>query len=117
MNKNVTEVNDFAKLKSENMELKRKLHLLQEEWEQYFLKNRLKKLNIRYKKVPLEDRYGAVDYVKNSLQYKLGSVLIKESKSLLGWPKIPLVLLKEYNNYISPISKKIEEYYDYDEDV
>ena len=109
------ESNEYISLKLENDELKEKIHRIQEEYEKYFIAHQLKKPNKNYKKIPLERRYGAVEYIKNSLPYRLGSVFIKNTKSIRKIHELPFIILNEYNKPAEDKNINIEECYDYDE--
>ena len=51
--------------------------------------------------------FGAADRFKNELTYRIGSTLVKNSQSLIGWLKIPFALWNEYSVYRE--DKKIKE--------
>lgn len=109
------EADEYIRLKLENEELKEKIHHLQEEYEKYFIVNHLRKPNIKYTKVPLEHRYGAIDIVRNSLAYRLGSVVINNTRSIKKLYKLPFLILNEYQKPLEKNNINIEEFYDYNE--
>ena len=65
---------------------------VQEELEIQYLKN-TKPENEKQK------LYGAADRVKAQLSYRLGSAMIENSKSTMGFLKMPFILLKETKNF------------------
>lgn len=76
-------------LSDENSLLLSQLHRVQEELERYYLDNQLLK-----KQLPAP-MYGAAARVKQELGYRLGSVMIKRSRSLVGWLGMPWALAAE----------------------
>lgn len=76
-------------LSDENSLLLSQLHRVQEELERYYLDNQLLK-----KQLPAP-MYGAAARVKQELGYRLGSVMIKRSRSLAGWLGMPWALAAE----------------------
>lgn len=54
-----------------------------------------------------EKLFGAADRFKNELDYRIGSILVKNSSSIIGWFKIPFSIWKEYSLYKE--DKKIKE--------
>lgn len=89
----------------------KQLHSLQEELESIYLK--------KDKEIKL---WGASDRIRNHIYYRLGSSLIANSKSPIGWIKMPFSLLNTYIKYkrefkLNNLDKlpKIEEYQDISE--
>lgn len=83
------QVAQLKTLGDENNQLLSQLHKVQEEMERYYLDNQLLKKQLP---VPI---YGAADRVKQDLGYRLGSVMIKRSRSLTGWLGMPWALAAE----------------------
>lgn len=86
------------------------LHLAQEE---------LFKIHLN-KTEQKEKLFGAADRFKNELDYRIGSVLVKNSSSIIGWFKMPFSLWQEYSFYKSDKKTKeklnlpsIEQYEDF----
>ncbi|MFQ1940891.1 hypothetical protein ACK354_02605 [Aeromonas veronii] len=76
-------------LGNENDLLLSQLYRVQEELERSYLDNQHLKKQLP---VPM---YGAADRVKQELGYRLGSVMIKRSRSLTGWLGMPWALRAE----------------------
>jgi len=49
--------------------------------------------------------YGAGDRIKRQLSYRLGAVMIKHSKSVTGWIKMPWALIKETKKFSKDLEK------------
>lgn len=80
-------------LSDENSLLLSQLHRVQEGLERSYLDNQYLKKQLP---VPM---YGAADRVKQELGYRLGSVMIKRSRSLTGWLGMPWALRAETRAY------------------
>ncbi|AZI14699.1 hypothetical protein ACU6T4_09395 [Avibacterium paragallinarum] len=100
-------------LSEENKELLEQVHILQQELEHYFEENQ------KLKQKPL--LFGAPERVKQQLNYQLGAKMIKNSRSLSGWLKMPFSLShiqreykihKKYNQQQKTLPR-LEEYQDY----
>jgi hypothetical protein len=90
---------EIAEHKEENDLLLIQLHLVQEELERYFLENQQlkKKVTNSTQNSSLSENkvyFGVAQRVKDELSYKLGNVLITNSKSLMGILAIPGLLIK-----------------------
>ncbi|OWY38269.1 hypothetical protein CEK28_13445 [Xenophilus sp. AP218F] len=103
-------------LHQENETLLGRLHQAQEELERFYLENQHLKMQQTPAKPPL---YGAAERVKQQLDYRLGSVMIKKSHTFSGWVGMPLALIAEarlYRKEMKQIDEKnlppIHEYYD-----
>ncbi len=87
-------------LKKENELLLTQLHNVQEELERYYLENcQLKANGSACNFQSKKEYYGAADRVKQQLSYRLGATVIKQSRSLRGWLKMPFALRTEVNRY------------------
>ncbi|WP_429080635.1 hypothetical protein [Aeromonas bivalvium] len=100
-------------LGDENSLLLSQLHQVQEELERYYLDNQLLK-----KQLPAP-MYGSAQRVKQELEYRLGSVMIKRSRSLTGWLGMPWALAAErqaWRQHFATLSQKalpaIDSYHD-----
>jgi hypothetical protein len=73
------------------------MHKAQEELERYYLKEKERKQLAEQKKKPLYN--GAADRIKNQLSYRLGAIMVKRSKKIIGWLGMPVALAKEVRVY------------------
>lgn len=114
LNKNITESDssfkqqheqplhlDINDIKWENKLLITQLYQIQEELEKYYLENKkltnkLNKINSTKKEPSL---YGAADRIKQDLPYRLGAIMVNQSKTLRGVINLPFSLLSEYHNF------------------
>lgn len=85
-----------ADLEKENELLLTQLHKVQEELERHFLEN--SKLKTAQKSQS-EAYYGAADRVKQQLSYRLGSTMIRQSRSIGGWLNMPFALSAEAKRF------------------
>lgn len=83
-------------LQKENELLLTQLHKVQEELERHFLEN--SKLKAAHKPQP-SAYYGAADRVKQQLSYRLGSTMIRQSRSIGGWLSMPFALRAEAKRF------------------
>ncbi|MEN2385676.1 chromosome partitioning protein ParA [Comamonas sp. A7-5] len=83
-------------LEKENKLLLTQLHKVQEELERHFLEN--SKLKAARKPQP-PVYYGAADRVKQQLSYRLGSTMIRQSRSIGGWLNMPFALSAETKRF------------------
>lgn len=126
--KKITEIEkNQANLENdENELLLLQLHQVQEELEHYFIKNQAleKKLTATSKvavqqtvKKPLY--YGAGDRIKRQLSYRLGSIMIQQSRTFSGWITMPMALVREERLFQQNFKKEklppISQYQDADE--
>lgn len=93
-----------TELKEENELLLKQLHLVQEELERYYLASQqLKKgkssQSLNFSNANQQHYYGAADRVKQQLSYRLGSVMIKKSRSFGGWCSMPFSLRAEVKKF------------------
>lgn len=107
-------LNQIKSISNENEQLLFQLHLVQEELEKLYMAN--KKLK---EKPPI---FGAADRIKNQLDYRIGTTLIRNSSNILGWFKIPFSLIKTYLDHKKwyrenniELLPPIESYQDYHE--
>jgi polyhydroxyalkanoate synthesis regulator phasin len=85
-----------SSLIEENKLLLEQLHCVQEELEKYYLENEnLKKKAIK----PKQKHYGAADRVKRQLSYRLGAVMIDQSRSLSGSLTLLIALYRELRKF------------------
>jgi hypothetical protein len=128
---NHNDIDAYSKnLRQENKSLIKQLHYVQEELEQYYLKdqplNNSNAFERKRKKITTDQvlkstvHYGAAERIKQDLPYRLGATMIRQGKSAKGIAILPLSLAIEYNKFKkSKINKKalpeIESYYDFDE--
>jgi len=84
---------ELSELSQENELLLAQLHQVQEELERYYLENQ----RLRQKRTPAY--YGAADRIKRQLSYRLGAVMIKNSRSVSGWIVMPFALVKEMHAF------------------
>ena len=77
-------------LQKENELLLTQLHKVQEELERYYIENAKYKANAKPKAY-----YGAADRVKQQLPYRLGAMMIKNSRSVSGLLSMPWALRSE----------------------
>lgn len=115
--------NSAESLKQENEMLLKQLHHTQEELEKYYLKSQscsfpsLDERSTDQHQSKAAVYYGAAERVKEDLPYRLGSVMVKQSKSVKGLSTLPITLVKEYRDFKQLSSQpeslpKIEEYQD-----
>jgi hypothetical protein len=98
---------DRKELEEENELLILQLHKVQEELEIYFDKNEyLQKIN-KYKNIQDSSNNDAVHKVKQHLSYRLGSAMIKNSKTPWGWVMMPIEIVKEIIIFKSNKQKNI----------
>lgn len=110
-----------TELKEENDLLLKQLHIVQEELERYFLEIQKYKKHSS-KKTDVKEYYGAAERVKQQLSYRLGSVMIKQSRSFVGWFAMPFALRSEVKKFRKEKSLRnseklppLESYRDYNE--
>jgi hypothetical protein len=84
-NLNKTEENELVILQ---------LHQLQEELESYYIDNEKLIQNTQGAKLPKKEYHGAANRIKERLSYQLGTTMLRESKSIGGWVRMPLELLR-----------------------
>ncbi|CAM2780210.1 hypothetical protein [Helicobacter burdigaliensis] len=68
---------------------------------------------------PTMDKIGASYFIKNSLYYKLGKVIVEDSYSVVGYMKMPInissTIVRHFlENFKIPKTKNIETYKDYE---
>ena len=85
-----------TELQEENELLLNQLHKVQEELERHYLEN--SKLKAA-QKPQSEAYYGAADRVKQELSYRLGSTMIRQSRSIGGWLNMPFALSAETKRF------------------
>lgn len=85
-----------ADLEKENELLLIQLHKVQEDLERYYLEN--SKLKAA-QKPQLQAYYGAADRIKQQLSYRLGSTMIRQSRSIGGWLSMPFALGAEAKRF------------------
>lgn len=78
------------------------LHQVQEELESYYQDNK-SPLKVTQQKTAI--LYGAAQRVRQQLPYRLGAVMIKQSKSLGGWFGLPVALLRENRRYKTELNQ------------
>lgn len=85
----------------ENSLLISQLHKIQEEIEKIYFENQNLKLNQQKKKIEPTKKsyYGAADRIKQDLPYRLGYIIIYNSKSVKNLLMLPYLLIKEYQNF------------------
>lgn len=90
-----------AELKEENDLLLKQLHIVQEELERYYLENRQLKAGGAVLQPVLNKKtyYGAADRVKQQLSYRLGATMIAQSRSVVGWLRMPFALNAEFKRF------------------
>lgn len=86
----------LPELEQENSTLLLQLHHVQEELERYYLENQAYKAQVNNKPKVLE--YSA-EQIKNQLAYRLGGLMIKNSKTVLGFVFMPITLMRESRRY------------------
>lgn len=86
----------LPELEQENSTLLLQLHHVQEELERYYLENQAYKAQVNSKPKVLE--YSA-EQIKNQLAYRLGGLMIKNSKTVLGFVFMPITLMRESRRY------------------
>jgi hypothetical protein len=91
--------NNNPALEQENEQLLIQLHQVQEELERFYLENQ--KLKVELVKMPKHEpmRYGAANFIKQQLPYRLGATLVKRSRSLTGWLGMPAALARETRQF------------------
>lgn len=103
-------------VQQENELLIGQLHQMRRELDRVFADNqRCRSSNSDMSKQPM---YGAANRIKDDLPYRLGSLIIKRSKSISGLTTLPFVLIKEYREFSNKQSDNlpaIENYQDADE--
>ncbi|QIY79028.1 hypothetical protein [Chromobacterium violaceum] len=83
-------------LVEENAMLLDQLQQAQDELERYYLENqKLQNGGV----LPNPNLYGAAERVKQQLDYRLGAVMLKHSRSLRGWLSLPRALAAEKRAY------------------
>ncbi|GAO70206.1 chromosome partitioning protein ParA [Comamonas sp. E6] len=85
-----------ADLEKENELLLTQLHKVQRELEHHYLEN--SKLKATQPPKP-QAYYGAADRVKKQLSYRLGSTMIRQSRSISGWLNMPFALSAEAKRF------------------
>ncbi|MEE9328346.1 MAG: hypothetical protein V3U71_13755 [Cocleimonas sp.] len=70
------------------------LHQLQEELENYYIENKKLIKSTQGAKSSQKTYHGAANRIKERLSYQLGKTMLRESKSIGGWIRMPLALLK-----------------------
>ncbi|WP_230847544.1 hypothetical protein [Comamonas testosteroni] len=85
-----------ADLEKENELLLTQLHKVQEELERHYLES--SKLKDELKPQP-SALFGAADRVKQQLSYRLGSTMIRQSRSIGGWLNMPFALSAETKRF------------------
>jgi hypothetical protein len=96
--------NTPLEVQQENELLLLQLHQVQEELERYYLENQQLKQQVTPQskqggaKRPMP-HYGAAEHVKRQLSYRLGAVMITQSKSFTGWLGMPSALLRAAREY------------------
>lgn len=91
-------------VQQENELLLLQLHQVQEELERYYLENQQLKCQVTPQPKQIAPKqpksyYGAAERVKRQLSYRLGAVMIAQSKSFAGWLGMPSALLREAREY------------------
>ena len=84
---------ELKELSQENELLLARLHQVQEEFERYYLENQ------RLKQTQDHAYYGAAERVKRQLSYRLGAVMVRNSRSVSGWISMPLELVWEWYTF------------------
>lgn len=105
-------------LERENLEIKKKLHEAYEEMEKIFINDNPNKITNNVKVIRIDQRYGAAEIIRKSLQYRLGATIINDTRSINSIPKVPFNLFKNYidfKNYNASTEEKydLHDYYDY----
>ncbi|WP_131668561.1 hypothetical protein [Psychrobacter pygoscelis] len=107
-------------LKHENEIVIKQMHQLQEELERYYIgdKNLEDKKNDELNSLDsaqseVRKYYGAAERVKQDLPYRLGSTIVKHSKSPEKLVKLPFELAKEYYLFFNNNSKNLPELDEY----
>lgn len=93
---NSSDSSKIKDLEEENDLILNQLHQVQEELERYYLENQDLK-----KKLPQPQArpYGAAQRIQKRLSYRLGSVMIANSRSLKGWLGMPFALAGQVRSY------------------
>jgi hypothetical protein len=99
----------FKELEEENELLLLQLHQVQEELEHYFLENqkliaggseqtavsRNQSFRFQEQSSGQQFYYGAGERIKRQLSYRLGAMMIKQSRTVTGWLTMPWALIQE----------------------
>lgn len=101
---NLDDITDLNFIKEENELLKVQIHILQEELERYY---KLKNQNTKVSK-----KSGAVEKIKNGLEYKIGNLMITNYKSIFRIISLPFKIEKIVKENIISDEFVIEEYLD-----
>lgn len=89
-----------AELQEENDLLLTQLHKVQEELERYYLENhQLKAGGAKLHSQSKPTYYGAAERVKQQLSYRLGATMIAQSRSVVGWLRMPFALNAEFKRF------------------
>ncbi len=67
--------------------------------EKIFINNNPNKIKNNFKVTQIDQRYGAAEIIRKSLQYRLGATIINDTKSINSIPKVPFNLLKNYIDF------------------
>jgi hypothetical protein len=86
----------IKELEEENDLILSQLHQVQEELERYYLENQDLKKKLPQ---PQTKPYGAAQRIQKRLSYRLGSVMIANSRSLRGWLGMPFALAGQVRSY------------------
>lgn len=86
----------IKELEEENDLILTQLHQVQEELERYYLENQELKKKLPQ---PQTKPYGAAQRIQKRLSYRLGAVMIANSRSLTGWFRMPFALASEARAY------------------
>ena len=90
-------------LEQENELLLAQLHQVQEELERYYLENQALKASAQIKATALKAsepvHYGAANRIKAELSYRLGAIMIEQSRSWSGRLGIPAALANEAKRF------------------
>lgn len=113
--------NSVSHLKKENELLIEKYHFLQEKLlKRISLGNILEKENnffINDEKNTTSLYYGAGERIKESVEYKIGHLMVTKSNSFFGIFSLPFLIASEIKKHKSDIEEKglppLEEYYDF----
>lgn len=105
-------------LEKENLEIKKNLHEAYEEMEKIFINNNPDKIKNNFKVIRIDQRYGAAEIIRKSLQYRLGATIIHDTRSINSIPKVPFNLLKNYIDFKKDDANtkekhNLHDYYDY----
>lgn len=104
--KDLDYIDENKKLVAENQLLLKELQKSQEKFEEYYLQS----LSSKRKNESLQNRnesnYGSAERIKQQLSYRLGSQIIKSSRSVLGILMLPVTLLQVVYQYKKDISRR-----------